>query len=464
MSKLRMTLRQLRRRRAATSDRSTFREFVYLDEVSVYSLIASRLGPIAAEFTDTQTATLREDVTGTGGVTVGVAHTELGSVMSSGHTRTSQVLRKSTIQAAFKELYDLAKLQLVLKVVRSETKVAEYASLSALQAAWSALEIAGWVVDPQKLERGDLFEVEIELSADAIYHVSTVASSLLDLVKEQPTLFGVANSDDLIQLEAMSRLLEKLLVGLVPVRARSLHYRVASLNGREWIIHMGLIGSDELADALKLRDLEVVGVLQDSLFWKDVRRVLFAGSRFYGLCRLGESGLRSSWTPVKLAHVLDSILPDLSRMLQNAGTTALLSMRSATTAQKPKPAQETLHLRSLEHYVSIVAQECGHDLSPDSVSSYVMRLSAEDRVASTFRNQRQAFRNVSAILESDLGIEVSRSDAASYRTEARLMAGLGNNHGLVLANPADSGRVTEASVGDPETLACLDSEFVAIYW
>jgi hypothetical protein len=49
-----MQFRQWRRRWAAKNEKGMLREFVYLDEVSVYSLIASRLGPIAAEFTDTQ--------------------------------------------------------------------------------------------------------------------------------------------------------------------------------------------------------------------------------------------------------------------------------------------------------------------------------------------------------------------------------------------------------------------------
>jgi hypothetical protein len=46
------------RRRAAPAERkqNALREFVYLDDVSVTSLLSSRLGAIPSEFTDAQSA------------------------------------------------------------------------------------------------------------------------------------------------------------------------------------------------------------------------------------------------------------------------------------------------------------------------------------------------------------------------------------------------------------------------
>lgn len=43
-----------RRRQRAFRKHSDLREFIYLDDVSVFSLIASQLGPVATEFTNTE--------------------------------------------------------------------------------------------------------------------------------------------------------------------------------------------------------------------------------------------------------------------------------------------------------------------------------------------------------------------------------------------------------------------------
>ena len=57
-------LRRLKPQKAPEPPSGLLREFVYLDEVSVYSILASRKGGIATEFTESQTASLNSDVGG----------------------------------------------------------------------------------------------------------------------------------------------------------------------------------------------------------------------------------------------------------------------------------------------------------------------------------------------------------------------------------------------------------------
>src|SRR3569832_962441 len=106
-TQFRAWLRRTRRKRAAKRLKAMLREFVYLDEVSVYSLLASRLGPLATEFTDTERASLKIEAVGVGG------GTEVGS----------QVLRKSTVQTSFKELYELEISSLAMRPVDQQSKV-----------------------------------------------------------------------------------------------------------------------------------------------------------------------------------------------------------------------------------------------------------------------------------------------------------------------------------------------------
>ncbi len=82
---------------AAESADAPLRESVYLDDVSVYSLTASRLGSIATEFTDTETSTLGGEVEswleGFGGFAKGSVRAK----SSSSRVQSSQVLRKSRL-------------------------------------------------------------------------------------------------------------------------------------------------------------------------------------------------------------------------------------------------------------------------------------------------------------------------------------------------------------------------------
>ena len=74
------------------------REFVYLDEVSVYSLLASRKGRISAEFTESQAASLNNEVGGSFNVGFGGLGSKLGGKSQTAQNQSSQVLSKAVIQ------------------------------------------------------------------------------------------------------------------------------------------------------------------------------------------------------------------------------------------------------------------------------------------------------------------------------------------------------------------------------
>ena len=78
------------------------REFVYLDEVSVLSILASRKGGIATEFTEGQTASLDSEVQGSLGVGLGGTGPNLGSKMQAGQVEASQVSRRPSFRLTSK--------------------------------------------------------------------------------------------------------------------------------------------------------------------------------------------------------------------------------------------------------------------------------------------------------------------------------------------------------------------------
>ncbi len=234
---LRARLSRWRRRRrrdkaAAESADAPLREFVYLDDVSVYSLTASRLGSIATEFTDTETSTLGGEVESSLEGFGGFAKGSVRANSSSSREQSSQVLRKSIIQTAFKDMYDREADRLAIASPR--TPLPDVGELSDLE----KLAVAGdWVVRPETLERGRLIELEVELEAEAVFRVNAVVSAFLEIVQEDLKVFGVSGPVGITEARAMSRVLDKLLTGLVPLRGRAVDFVLVEVGERELVVH-----------------------------------------------------------------------------------------------------------------------------------------------------------------------------------------------------------------------------------
>jgi hypothetical protein len=290
----------------------------------VYSLIASRLGPVATEFTETETSSLQAEMESSASIGApGVAKGELSSSLQSTRSQGTQVLRKSIVQTTFKELYEYEEDNLAMRPHAQGEPVPRIPNDDLGRAAGTA-EFAGWIIDPDTLTRGRLVELEIDLSTDPIYQLSAVVSAFLDIVQEDATVFGISASSQLSLSITVNRILERLLAGLIPLRACVVNYEVVELAGKEWIVHRAVLDAVSSAPGSR-RPLYLVGVADQALFWKDIRRVLFSESRFRALCRISQSGLRTTWTPVKLLDVFATAIPDLREQLQAVSNTALVS-------------------------------------------------------------------------------------------------------------------------------------------
>ena len=93
--------RRLRRARVQEYSHGPLREFVYLDEVSVYSLLASRKGGIATEFTENQTASLNSSVGGEIGIGFAGAKASVESSRRSSRVKRPRCcVRRSSRQAS----------------------------------------------------------------------------------------------------------------------------------------------------------------------------------------------------------------------------------------------------------------------------------------------------------------------------------------------------------------------------
>lgn len=150
--------------------------------------------------------------------------------------------------------------------------------------------------DPQpiSLERGALIEVEVELAPDPIYGFNATMGVLTDIADDYPALFDdKATALIIAEAELVTKVLERLLVGLIPLKAEVCDLSAGEVGG--------------------------VGVTEQAKYWRDVRRVLFSKSKFTVLGRISRTGVQPSWTPVKLTEVMRDIAPQFPDMITRVG-------------------------------------------------------------------------------------------------------------------------------------------------
>ena len=389
--------------------KAPLREFVYLDEVSVFSLLASRTGPIATEITKTEAFSLKSDA---GGI--------LGSSVETG----SQVLRKSTIQTIFKELYELEKASLAIRPMDEALKPPAVATVNDLMVMRPMLMAEGWVIDPEKLVRGRLLEVEVQLEAEDIFRVREVISAVLEIIEENPAMFGIDPGSHIALVKSFGRMLEKLLVGLVPVSGYAIDHEVVRLQEREWIVHRKILNQLSETEQLQRRPLYVVGVAEQPLFWRDVRRILFSKARFRVLCRLAEDGIQHSWRPVKLAHVLDLVVPGLGNQIDTLGAGVLASIIRAGKTEPRIDRQQQMR-EALVYYARLFAERSGQSITEQELVDAGLLTEQQCNSYGGLMERREAFNAITTFLIQRFGIEREPMIIAEYRAEALEKAGLG---------------------------------------
>jgi len=257
------------------------------------------------------------------------------------------------------------------------------------------------------------------------------------------------------EAEPVNKVLQRLLAGLIPIRAKAVGYSVIAVNGHEYVVHNDAIANLEV----ERRPLEVVGVTEHLGYWKDIRRVLFSSGRFTMLCRVSRDGLQNTWTPVKLADLFSEVAPSLVDQI-NAGSRAGLSGMSTSTTDNTQ--SEALG-RALSIYKDKLLSVSGSELSTAAEAELIVAIAERKTGATSPSRQRQAFAEVREIINRGSGELAVEGDAdLRARQEARDEAGLPLFPSLNVQPLAAQLSAPEPSSEKGERL--LDVEVVAIYW
>lgn len=449
-------LRSRRSRVLAKAAPPPLREFVYLDEVSVTSLLSSRLGALPSEFTETLSSSMKSELSSGISADAKILKSNVGSRFEATQSRDSQVLRKATVQATFKDLYEKQSDSLVIKPESSAGVPPDWSQISTARAEDRLESIAKyWIISESRFTRGGLFEAEVELRADPTFHVNSIISTLADLISD-PSVAGQVNQADMDEALAMNRIIETLMAGLVPLKCKFLDYAVYLIDGEQYVIHQKATAGLPESIRLTEKPFYLVGVVEQALFWKDMRRVLFSDARVRVLCRVGVTGIRNEWTPVKLVDVLKGVMPELANDIARFSAGALQAM---TVESAPEELVDQ-RIRVLTLYGELITGRCGVSLD-DETRTRIETLARENSgLLVSITDSRTAFRLITQEIESRFSVQVAPELAVQVRGLAWQYLGASPGGSITLHTSANSEPSEPLAVEEK----FLDSEIVAIYW
>lgn len=424
------------------------REFVYLDEVSLRSLLSSLQGDLrdsrseetADQFQAEAAANLEaaNALVGTAGVS---------SRFQTTNSSTIQTSRKATVQSWFRDFRALAGLRLI-EVTEVEAPAVD------LQALLTTTDKSLFATS-EDLRRGKLVEFRVRLSADPVYRLSTMVTEFSGMADDFPDMFAAGDAlRSLQEVQPVNKILERLLAGLIPIRAIAVDYSVITVNELEYVVHNALLKNLDV----EREPLQIVGLTEHLAYWKDLRRVLFSDAEFTLLGRVARSGVQASWTPVKLADMFQALVPDLVKQINAAGRLPLAGTQTTTT----EDPNHTKLGKALELYVEASLTATDKRLSESDQTLLATELRTLSARSGTASDQRAAFALTSARLRELTGERVKPKRDLELREQARLSSGLSLFPGLSSSPPLPA--PPSAPAEEAETEHLIDVEVIAIYW
>lgn len=431
----------------ADPKRPDLREFIYLDEVSLLSLLSSQKGEVTGSKSERASEGSEASIDATAGVNPGViAKAEITSRYQTNNSSTIQTSRKATVQSRFRDLHLIDGLRIIEPVLVD----APANDIESLKKTDTLSKLAS----ATELQRGKLVELRVKLAADPVFHLGTMVSEFTSMAEDYPDMFAANGGLATLQeVQPINKILKRLLAGLVPIRAVAVDYVVVEIDEVQYIAHKNLIEGL----GLKNRPLEIVGVTEQEAYWKDLRRVLFSEAAFTVFARISHSGLQDSWTPVKLADLFADVAPDLVEQINAAGRVPF----GSASSQPNESAPDAKLAAALSHYADSLLRQIGKSLESDQKKAVAQCIGELKTRSATVSDQTSAFSLLTKHVLEVVGGEIDSARALELRTAAREALGLSlfpTASSLSQVTPA----TPKAKRGDEPLL--LDVEFVAIYW
>ena len=449
-------LRNRNRTRSMSSE--PLREFVYLDEVSVYSLLASRKHGIATQFTESQTASLNSET----GSSLNVGFAGIGSKIDaktqSSQSQSSQVIRKATVQTSFKELHDLVKGSLWLSLPDTPSPTA-IQNTSDIQRHFDELAKDRWIIDIAEMSRGGLLEANVALEADPLFRMTTVITTLYELMADRPDIFGSVPANQVKEVYSVGQVLDRLLAGLVPVRGRLMDFEAIRLGDKEVLAHRHIKDKLGMEYADDFIPVYVTGTAHESLFWKDIRQILFSESQYSVFCRLATEGMRNDWQPVKVVDLFEGLLPEFKEAINNASIMIRQMMKGRDNGETVEQSHdESPGTELVKEYVHLLEKFHQQLVSLDVMENEIIPVVPFGNWYMSVNERRIVLDEVTNLVERELDKETPGETRRSLRNKV-----FDDTDTVWVPSTTTFGQsIEQPRSGQSERF--LDAEIVAIYW
>ena len=428
--KLWLALRNKFRRQKEVSQ-FQLREFIYLDEVSLQSLLVSLHGELTEKKSITDSTSNTRNVSGNID-TNNLAPLKLGftAQYQSGKSSATQTETKATVQSWFRELYETPNILGVQPLEDGDQDI---------------------IVKSSALQRGTLAELQVVLATDPYFNVVTSISEFFKLSENISELNGYS------EIKWQIELLQQLLAGLIPIKAEILNYRALKTGDDTYLVHEDKVTG---VSTSKIK-VNLVGVTELSAYWKDIRRVLFSNQEFRVLCRISRPGLVQDWNPIKLLDLFGNVFPqkeihNVKEMLK------LLSYNvdAASTAETDNDASSKMRL-ALEEYIKSSCEHAGGEIGSDEVEGIIKEVLKGNFDEGSMGDRKVLYEKVDGELAS-LKIDVPPNIRVTLRESSSEKAGL--SHRLFTSAPSEVKKVEEKEEKSVAEELFIEAEIIAIYW
>lgn len=365
------------------------REFVYLDETSVISLIASTTGGV----TEQKSTVKRRQISGSIKGGLGDKTSSLNANIGATKERSSEATRRYVIQSNFKELYEMRADDMVISD--------EYEPHTSVpRRLWNRLISND---EPQPVtevdfSRGDLAEVNVNLGSHEVYDFYTAVGSMaemFDLFPEDSEFSQHLDAEEfsMRELRAFSELIEHLLAGLVPIVGEVKDYGVIVEDDKPAIVHKNYASESEA----ECEPLNIVGFVNSDKFWQEETRFLFDDDEYTVYCRLDSEGVSDDWMPIKLLSVVDSIVSGLGESINEIPETF-----ESPDPDTPIGERNEISLQPrLEWYLNELEDEPGLDVESEEAEDVIQSvLSGIGKTTSRIEGIEDAIRKLKSELDS----------------------------------------------------------------
>lgn len=323
------------------------REFVYLDEISVRSLLASTgEGGIVSETVDEEMRRRRSGSSAGGSLSAGPASINSKVSGQREHLKTTVETRNyDLIQSKFTRLY------------KSEV-VEKKLSLDQIPIGDEPIDEPFSGIPASDLTRGDVVELRVNLSANFLFRLYRTIDYFAEAFEDQ------IDSDT----EEMLELIGSSLGNCIPVVGNAVDYKVVTRDEKTVML------SDELNAKTDAADLEVVTLLNLDNLWVDPIQTLFNNDRFVIYCRVEDVDI-DRWYPLKVTRAINSLSEPAARNLNQQFRRGLEEARSQLSEIQNftdwSTDSATQWGQDIQRYRESLETEYGHDISEDEQAQLI---------------------------------------------------------------------------------------------